>query len=489
VPDREVVDIYPSDDVASVDSNEPATAAPDTADDEGVENLDDGSKVATWKDIVAFLAIPENRLIVPIEVCYGGIVEAVIDSGASRSVISETLVKRYKLSITPLKDVEIRGLGHGTAVSVVGVVNLTVLIQGQTMSPSEFLVVKAVNGFSHEVILASDFLESNSLIIDVPRHRVSQALDNGSMWEYYVRNGDDAGVVLYRNLPGYALAETEVLPGATVRIPIRWNIPKCQYSSTRSCNCTSQFLLDESSTREHPQVYCGLVDAHSGRTDVFVTNHGEVKLSIQQNEVLCTVYSVLDADNPEPADEATIFTVTKEEQTAESVLDTPARIGDHLTLDEQRRVTSMMRGSERVFSRGDDDLGFLGVLQHRIELYDDTPIYQKARHFHENINEEIERQCKQLQLLDVIEPSSSPWSSPVVPIRKKDGSIRLCIDYRKLNAATKPDKFPLPNLNDAVFGLHGMKYFTSLDLVRGYYQLPLHESSREYTAFSTPRAH
>ena len=67
--------------------------------------------------------------------------------------------------------------------------------------------------------------------------------------------------------------------------------------------------------------------------------------------------------------------------------------------------------------------------------------------------------------------------------------MRLCIDYRRLNAVTVPDKFPLPNLSDALFGLHGRRYFTSLDLVRGYYMISLDEASREFTSLSTHRAH
>ena len=90
---------------------------------------------------------------------------------------------------------------------------------------------------------------------------------------------------------------------------------------------------------------------------------------------------------------------------------------------------------------------------------------------------------------DVIEPSKSPWSAPIVPIRKKDGTIRLCVDYRRLNDVTKPDRHPMPNANDVISGLSGVKYFTTLDLVRGYYQMPIEEGSREYTAFSTPRGH
>ena len=68
--------------------------------------------------------------------------------------------------------------------------------------------------------------------------------------------------------------------------------------------------------------------------------------------------------------------------------------------------------------------------------------------------------------LDIIEPSISPWSSPVVPIRKLDGSLRLCVDYLRLNKITIPDRFPMPNLTDSIYNLHGVKYFTMLDLVK-----------------------
>jgi hypothetical protein len=103
-------------------------------------------------------------------------------------------------------------------------------------------------------------------------------------------------------------------------------------------------------------------------------------------------------------------------------------------------------------------------------LSDYTPIRQKPRRFAEPVVEAIEQQCDELHALDIIEPTKSPWSSPVVPVRKKDGTIRLCVDYRKLNAVTIPDRFPMPNLNDLVFSLHGMQFFTTLDLVRGYYK-------------------
>jgi len=84
-----------------------------------------------------------------------------------------------------------------------------------------------------------------------------------------------------------------------------------------------------------------------------------------------------------------------------------------------------------------------------------------------------------------VRPSSSPWSSPVLLVKKKDGTKRFCIDYRKLNAVTKKDVYPLPRIDDALNHLKNMKYFTILDLISGYYQIPIREEDKEKTAFIT----
>ena len=164
-------------------------------------------------------------------------------------------------------------------------------------------------------------------------------------------------------------------------------------------------------------------------------------------------------------------------------------LADDLTLGQQEVFHRMLLACLPVVSTGDKDVGECSSTPIRIKLYDETPIYQRVRRFSPPITEAIEEQCKELYDLDIIEPSISPWSSPVVPVRKPDGSLRLCVDYRKLNKVTIPDRFPMPNLSDSIFSLHGIMYFTSLDLVRGYYQLPLAEESKDLTAFSTPHGH
>ena len=83
-------------------------------------------------------------------------------------------------------------------------------------------------------------------------------------------------------------------------------------------------------------------------------------------------------------------------------------------------------------------------------------------------------------------PSTSPFASPTILVKKKDGSMRLCIDYRKLNAVTKKDAHPLPRIEDLFDTLTGSKFFSRLDLAIGYHQVEVHPDDREKTAFSTP---
>ena len=98
---------------------------------------------------------------------------------------------------------------------------------------------------------------------------------------------------------------------------------------------------------------------------------------------------------------------------------------------------------------------------------------------------ELKKQLEELQRIGFIRPSSSPWGAPVLFVKKKDGSMRLCVDYRALNEVTIKNKYPLPRIDDLFYQLKGAKYFSKIDLSSGYFQLKIRESDIPKTAFVT----
>lgn len=114
-----------------------------------------------------------------------------------------------------------------------------------------------------------------------------------------------------------------------------------------------------------------------------------------------------------------------------------------------------------------------------------TPPYRKSNKDQEILNIETQKLLKQ----EIIEHSTSPWSSPVVLVKKKDGSTRFCVDYRRLNQITTKDAFPLPRIDDICDQLTKATYFAKFDFKSGYFQVPLDKADRPKTAFSTRDGH
>ena len=131
------------------------------------------------------------------------------------------------------------------------------------------------------------------------------------------------------------------------------------------------------------------------------------------------------------------------------------------------------------------DLGRTDRLRHHIETGNSPPVRQSVRRIAPCRREEVKKLLNQMLEQEIIEPSSSPWASPVVLVQKKDGSTRFCIDYRKLNRVTRKDAYPLPRIDMTLDTLHGSKWFTTLDLLSGYWQVEMEAADKEKTAFCT----
>ncbi|GFT76149.1 retrovirus-related Pol polyprotein from transposon 412 [Trichonephila clavipes] len=153
--------------------------------------------------------------------------------------------------------------------------------------------------------------------------------------------------------------------------------------------------------------------------------------------------------------------------------------------EQKSSAERLFQEFEVVFSRNSSDIGHTTVTQRRIDTADHPPIKQHPRRLPFAKQEEVGTLLREMQENDIIEPSSSPWASPIVLVRKKDGSTRFCVDYRKLNDVTKKDSYPLPRIDDTLDNLSGHKWFSTLDLKSGYWQVEIHPEDREKTAFTS----
>lgn len=128
--------------------------------------------------------------------------------------------------------------------------------------------------------------------------------------------------------------------------------------------------------------------------------------------------------------------------------------------------------------------GNCDVIEHVINVKDSLPIKQAPRRIPFQQREEVDKIMEEMITKGIIEESQSPWVSPAVMVKKKDGTLRFCIDYRKLNNNTVKDSYPLPRIDDILDQLSGNSWFSTLDLKSGYWQLKIRPSDKEKTAFS-----
>ena len=133
-----------------------------------------------------------------------------------------------------------------------------------------------------------------------------------------------------------------------------------------------------------------------------------------------------------------------------------------------------------------DEPGRTTIAEHSLETGSASPIRQQPYRVPHAYRETVRRELEQMEAEGIIEQSSSEWASPIVLVKKKDDSLRLCVDYRKLNALTPGDAYPMPRIDDLIDKLGKAKYITTLDLTRGYWQVPLKQGARRKSAFVTP---
>ena len=162
-----------------------------------------------------------------------------------------------------------------------------------------------------------------------------------------------------------------------------------------------------------------------------------------------------------------------------------AQSSTELNQEEQLRLAQLLCTYENVFSTGPTDLGRTSLVQHDIVTMPSLPVKQPPRRMALEKQQDADQQIQQSLGAGLARRSNSSWASPIVMVKKKDGTYRLCIDYRALNDCMIKDAYPLPRIQDTLDTLSDAKWFSTLDLAAGYWQVELTPRARKAAAFCT----
>ena len=158
-------------------------------------------------------------------------------------------------------------------------------------------------------------------------------------------------------------------------------------------------------------------------------------------------------------------------------------VGPEISQTQRQQLRSLLDDYQDVFS---NTVGATQCAEISIETGDAKPVCSPP---YRVAHAQLPATYTEVQnMLDagIISPSTSAWASPLFMVKKKDGTLRPVVDYRKLHKVTKSDPFPMPRIDDLIDGLSSARYISTLDLTKGYWQVPVEEKSRAKTAFVAP---
>ena len=187
---------------------------------------------------------------------------------------------------------------------------------------------------------------------------------------------------------------------------------------------------------------------------VVMENHGVTPVEVQEGQILGKVEEVglcqLDSGCEEGGLVSAIAGGDFSGERLQQLRSSLCLESSNVSADQAQQVEDLVLEYADVFALDSSELGSTDLVTHSIETGDSPPIKQPVRRIPFALRQSVEEMVRSMVEQGVVEPSHSPWSSPVVLVEKKDGSKRFCVDYRRLNAVTKMDVFPLPRIDDTL---------------------------------------
>ena len=392
-----------------------------------------------------------------------------LDTGAAVTLLQGAVWQRIRTELKPWSGTKLIG-PDGTAIAVQGTTTVTIIVgEGSFMAD-----VVVVDGLIAEVLLGLDFLERHNCTIQAGERLLT--LNNGKI-VISLSGSDTVGKS----------------PRMVVNLLQSVHIPPRSEIEVMAAGCgdvsSGVWIVEPTTNGKLPVLVARAVATpRNGCIPVRLLNLSSTSTKVSKGTTVGIIQAANEADievisNVRTQDSSLQVTSTPKE--LRDALWSAVEANKDLKESEKEQLYHLLLAYKDTFAHNQADLGRTDRVQHEVRTDDAYPIRQRVRRTAPAQREETRKLIEEMLHKDIIQPSSSPWASPVVLVRKKDGSARFCVDYRRVNSVTKKDAYPLPRVDDTLDTLAGSQVFTTLDLISGYWQVEVKPEDREKTAFCT----
>lgn len=390
---------------------------------------------------------------------------AVLDSGASHNIIRADALPlgwEKRPNVDPTGMIKNLQDARGIISQNISTVYLEIKL-GYEKKRLRFLVMKEL---AVPVLLGCEFIDAHLTFIHTKSKTIQ--LNSGTIIPLYKRPISNTPTLIY------SAQSVELPPFSETNIPVvTSNEGTCLVQSVSTNRTINKKMFAAAS---------GIAEVKINQPFIIkVANYGNSPIFLQK-------HITMGMATPLAAEVLSISETNLNENEAKEMSKNPKEWKEHLKLDHlsetlKDQVVNMLSKHDSMWA---GSLGEISITQHRIELQKDAkPIYQAPYRAGSKAREVERIEVDRMLQEGVIEPATSEWASPVVLITKPDGSVRFCVDYRKLNALTIKDSYPLPRMDECLDSLGDATMFSTLDCNSGYWQILMKEEDQNKTAFVT----